>query len=67
MDDRQKQKRTNHLFEVIEKLKNPNHIVSKTRIVLKNIQKKNLPESQIKTQINQLIESKTYKLTKRIK
>lgn len=51
MNDFEAQKFKDHYQEKITKLKNPNHIVSETRIMLKNLPKKGYDDDDIKEMI----------------
>ena len=44
MSEKEQALRSLHEEELVQKLKNPNNVVSKTRVMLKNISKKNLTE-----------------------
>ena len=48
MNPFEEQKFKDHYFEKMNKLKNPNHIVSDKRVMMKNLPKKNYDEDDIK-------------------
>ena len=67
MDKHQTELRWNHEIALVEKLKNPNNVVSKTRLVLKNLPKKGLTEPEIKTKVFELIGARSHKDRKALK
>ena len=58
MDDAEKEKFQTHYNEKIQKLKNPNNSISKTRIMIKNLPKKNFDEDNLKEILEKFKECK---------
>ena len=57
MNEFEYKKFDDHYKEKLTKLKNPNHIVSNTRILLKNLPKKNFDEEDLKKIISNFKEN----------